>query len=142
VRDGNGRDQGQPQPAAGIARSLPAGETLECARRYVLGETATLIGDVQPEQLAIIAGGQRDRAAAVVQRVGDEVIQRLRCAVGITMQPAFRRQVADHDPPALCPGGGPGAGRRRLEQHARFQRPRPQRKPSGVRPCQHQNVVR
>jgi two-component system OmpR family response regulator len=74
VRDGNGRNKGQPEPAAGLARSLPAGETLECARRNVFGETAALIGDVQPEQLAVIAGGQRDRATAVLQRVGDEVV--------------------------------------------------------------------
>jgi hypothetical protein len=114
-RDGNGRNQGQPQPAAGTARPHPAGETLECARRHILGETATLIGDVQPEQLAIIAGGQRNRATAVLQCVRDEVIQRLRCAVGITKQPAARRHVADHDPPAPCPGGGPGAGRSCLE---------------------------
>ena len=115
VRDGNGRDQGQPQPAAGIARPLPAGETLERARRYIVGETAALIGDVQPEQPAIIEGGQRDRAAAVPQRVGDEVIQRLRCPVGITEHPATRRPVADHDLPAAGPGGRPRAGRRRLE---------------------------
>jgi DNA-binding winged helix-turn-helix (wHTH) protein len=57
VRDGNGRNQGQPQTAPRLARPLPAGETLECARRNILGETAPLIGDVQPEQLAIIAGG-------------------------------------------------------------------------------------
>jgi len=115
VRDGNGRDQGQPKPAAGLARSLPAGEALEGARRYVFGETAALIGDVQPEQLAVIAGGQRDRATAVLQRVGDEVVQRLRSAVGVTKQPAARSQVADHDLPASGQGGGPGADRRRLE---------------------------
>ena len=115
MRDGNGRNQGQPKPAAGLPRSLPAGETLECARRYVFGETATLIGDVQPEQLAVIAGGQRDRAPAVLQRVGDEVVQRLRSAVGITKQPAARSQIADHDPPASGQDGGPGAGGSRLE---------------------------
>ena len=115
MREGNGRNQGQPQPAAGIARPLPAGETLECARRYIVGEPAALIGDVQPQQPAIIPGGQRDRATAVPQRVGDQVIQRLRGAVGITQHPATRHHVADHDPPALCPGGGPRAGRRRLE---------------------------
>jgi len=142
VRDGNGRDQGQPQPAAGIAGPLSAGETLECARRHVLGETAALIGDMQPEQLAIIASSQRDRATAVLQRVGDEIIQRLCGPVGITKQPATRRHVADHDLPASCPGGGPCAGGGRLEQHARLQRPRPQRKPSIVRLGQHQNVVR
>jgi hypothetical protein len=115
VRDGNGRNQRQAKAAAGLARSLSAGETLECARRYVFGETATLIGDVQPEQLAVIAGGQRDRATAVLQGVGDEVVQRLRYAVGITEQPAIRSDVADHDPPASVQGGGPGAGRRRPE---------------------------
>jgi two-component system, OmpR family, response regulator len=133
VRDGNGRDQGQSEPAARIARPPPAAETLERALRYVLAETAALIGDVQPEQLAIMAGGQRDRAAAVPQRVGDEVIQRLGDAVGITEQPAAWRRIADHDPPAPGPGGGPCPGRRRLEQRARFQRPRLQRKPSLVR---------
>jgi two-component system OmpR family response regulator len=142
VRDGNGCDQGQPQPAAGIARPPPAGERLECARRYVLGETTPLIGDVQPEQRALISGGQRDRATAVPQRVGDEVVQGLRRAVGITKQPAARGRVADHDLPAPRPGGGPGAGRRRLEQHARLQRPRPHREPSMVGPGQHQHVVR
>ncbi len=141
MRGGNGRNKGQPQPAAGLARPLPAGEALECARGHILGETATLVGDVQPEQLAVIPGGQRDRATAVVQRVGDEVIQRLRRAVGITEQLAASHQVADHDLPASRPGRGPGPGRGRLEQHARFQRP-PQRKPSVVRPCQHQDVVR
>ena len=115
MRDGNGRDQGQPEPAAGLARSLPAGETLECARGYVCGETATLIGDVQAEQLAVIAGGQRDRATAVPHGVRDEVVQRLRSAVGVTKQPAARSQVADHDLPASGQGGGPGADRRRLE---------------------------
>jgi two-component system OmpR family response regulator len=74
VRGGDGRDQGQPEPAAGIAGLLPAGETVECAPRYVLGEPAALIGDVQPDKLAIIADGERDRAAAVLQRVGDEVV--------------------------------------------------------------------
>jgi hypothetical protein len=115
VRSGNGRDQRQAKPAAGRACPLPAGETLECARRYVFGETATLIGDVQPEQLAVIADGQRDRAAAVLQRVGDKVVQRLRYAVGITKQPATRSHIADHDPPASGQGGGPGADRRRLK---------------------------
>jgi hypothetical protein len=115
VRSGNGRDQGQPKPAAGLARAHPAGETLECARRDVFGETAALVGDVQPEQLAMLAGGQRDRAAAVLQRVGDEVVQRLRYAVGITKQPATMSHVADHDPPASGRGGGAAAGGRRLE---------------------------
>src|SRR5258706_684469 len=140
MRGGNGRNKGQPQPAAGLARPLPAGEALECARGHILGETATLVGDVQPEQLAVIPGGQRDRAPAVVQRVGDEVIQRLRRAVGITEQPAASHQVADHDLPASRPGRGPGPGRGRLEQHARFQRPAPQRKPAVVRPVQHPDV--
>jgi hypothetical protein len=115
VRDGNGRDQGQAKPAAGLACSLPTGETLEGARRYVFGETAAVIGDVQPEQRAVIAGGQGDRAVAVLQRVGDEVVQRLRYTVGITKQPAARSHVAGHDPPASGQGGGPGAGRRRLK---------------------------
>jgi hypothetical protein len=70
---------------------------------------------VQPEQFAVIAGGQRDRAAAVPQRVGDEVVQRLRYAVEITKQPATTSHVADHDPPAPGRGGGAGAGGRRLE---------------------------
>ncbi len=74
VRDGDGRDHGQPQPAARRTRPLPAGETLERSRRDVLGEPAALIEDVQAEQLAVVAGGQRYRAAAVPQRVGDEVI--------------------------------------------------------------------
>jgi two-component system OmpR family response regulator len=65
VRDGDGRNKGQPQPAAGLPRPRPAGETLECARGHILGETATLIGDVQPEQVAIVPRGQRDRATAV-----------------------------------------------------------------------------
>ena len=46
-------------------RPLPAGEALEGARHHILGEPATLIGHVQTEQLAIIAGGQRDRATAI-----------------------------------------------------------------------------
>jgi two-component system OmpR family response regulator len=142
VRDGNGRDQGQPEPAAGIARPPPAAEALERAPRDVLGETAALIGDVQPDQLAVIAGGQRDRAPAVPQRVGDEVVKHLRHAVGITKQPAAWRHVTDHDPPPLGPGGGPSARRRRREQPARFQRPQSQRKPTLVRLCQQQHVIR
>jgi hypothetical protein len=115
VRARYGRDQGQPQPASRLTRSPPTGETLERGCPYIFGETGPLIGDVQPEQLTIVADGQHDRAIAILQRVGDEVIQRLRCAVGITEQPAARRHVADHDVPAPCPGDGPGAGRRRLE---------------------------
>jgi hypothetical protein len=103
-----------PSPLPGSRGRFPRAKRWN-ARRYIVGETATLIGDVQPEQPAIIAGGQRDRATAVPQRVGDEVIQRLRCAVGITEHPAARRHVADHDLPASGPGGGPRAGPRRLE---------------------------
>jgi hypothetical protein len=55
VRDGNRGHQGQPEPAAGIAGPLPPGEPLERARRHVIGEPAALIGDVQAEQLAIVA---------------------------------------------------------------------------------------
>jgi hypothetical protein len=96
-------------------RPLPAGEALEGACHHILGEPATLIGHVQTEQLATSVGGQRDRATAVLQRIGDEVIQRLCCAVGIGKQPAASRHVANHDLSPSCTGGGAGARRGRFE---------------------------
>jgi DNA-binding winged helix-turn-helix (wHTH) protein len=144
MRPGDGLDKGQPQPAARLIRPrvLPAGEAPERVLSHVLGEPAALIGDMQPEQPAVIPGGQRDRPSAVAQRVGDEVIQRFRGAVGISEQPPGRRQIANHDLPPAYPDRGPGPGRSRLEQHPRVQRPQAQRKPPMIRPRQHQDVVR
>jgi hypothetical protein len=141
VRVSYGRNQGQAQPAAGITRPLPAGETLECALRYLAREAAALVGHVQSEQLPVIAGGQRDRATAVMERVGDEVVQRLRCAIGVTEQPAAGRHVPDHNLPASYPGGSTRTGHGRFKQHSRLQRPRPQRKLPVVGLREHQDVV-
>jgi two-component system, OmpR family, response regulator len=144
MRGGDGLDKRQPQAAALTSRLRPppASKTLECGRDHVLGEAVAFVGDVQPEQPAFLPGDQPDQAFAILQRIGDEVIERLRQAVGITEQRGARRAVVNHDRPPACPGRGPCPGRGRLKQHARPQWPRAQRKVPVVRPREHQDVVR
>jgi hypothetical protein len=78
----------------------------------------------------------------MLQRIGEEVIERLRQAVRITEQRSARRAVVNHDRPPECPGRGPCPGRGCLKQHARPQWPQAQRKAPVVRPGEHQDVVR
>jgi two-component system, OmpR family, response regulator len=144
MRGGNGLDKRQPQAAALTSRLRPppASKALECGRDHVLGKAVPFVGDVQPEQPALVPCGQTDRAFAILQRIGDKVVERLRQTVRITEQRSARHAVVNHDRPPACPGRGPCPDRGRLEQHARPQWPQAQRKAAVVRPREHQDVVR
>ena len=73
----HGDDRQAKARAAAAARGVGAGEALERLGREAVGKAVAVVAHPQPDAVAVGLGGQLDRAAAVAQRVVDEIAERL-----------------------------------------------------------------
>src|SRR5581483_12139030 len=94
-------DDREAEPGAAVRPGLvAAAEAVERARQERLREPGSLVGHVQLDEVAALARRQRHRAAAVQERILDEVAERLLEAIRIRID-CDRVSGLDRDPAAV-----------------------------------------